>query len=86
LIDEDEDVVVDGCGAAGVDGVMSGMYEKEERKTRTARGKKIKGSERDDAAWVVMEGRKGKRTTDNKFLGKPLDKYPAGVFCHIGKI
>jgi hypothetical protein len=55
LIDEDEGVVVDGCAAAGVDGVMSGMYEKEERKTRTAREKENKGSERDDAAWVVME-------------------------------
>jgi len=50
LIDDDEDVVVDGCATAGVDGVMSGMYEKEEGKTRTARGKKNKGSERDDAA------------------------------------
>jgi hypothetical protein len=44
LIDEDEGAVVDGCAAAGVDGVMSGMYEKEERKTRTAREKKIKGA------------------------------------------
>jgi hypothetical protein len=57
LIDDDEDedvVVVDGCAGPGVDGVMSGIHRKKEGKTRTARGKN--GSERDDAAWVVMEG------------------------------
>jgi hypothetical protein len=73
LIDDDEDVVVvvvvvDGsCAVAGVDEIMSGMCVREGRKRRRERERQGKtrekggGNELDDAAWVVMEERKGKR-------------------------